>query len=218
MPNLRRLRPLALAALIFPATPTAFARQQQRQQTQPHRQSQLVESINITGLRLHARAGLLSRVETRLGDPFNREQVMRDFQTLLNLGLFDRRASRVVFETGLRGGVEIFFELRELPVVESVKFEGLRAGDRLLLREGLRRKGLEVRVGAVLDADKLTAAVAEMERLLRGRGWHNVSVGTRTDQITAASVRLTFAVSGLPPKRRPDRKRSDRLGRRDAIA
>ena len=218
MPALRALpflRLAALAALIFPATQTAFAQQQGRRQPPP----QLVESVNITGLRLRARAELLSHVETKPGDPYDFEQMMRDFQTLMNLDFFDRRVSRVVTETGQRGGVEIFFELQELPVIASVRFEGLAGADDRPLLEGLRRRGLPVDGGSAYEPDKIARAMEAVRELLRGSGWGNVEVHTRVKVITTTSVELTFVVTGLPPKKLPEPKRLDRPARRpDAIA
>lgn len=212
MPALRafaHLRCAALAALIFASAQTAFAQQQP---------PQLVESVVVVGNRRLTREEIFRHIKTRPGEPYGPEQVQRDLQTLAGLGVFDPRSLRVSTALGPRGGVEVSFVVWELPLVESVRIEGLRAGDEWQLRDVLRRKGMEVRAGGVLDGDKLTKAVAEMERLLRGRGWHNVVVETRTEQVSATSVRLTFVVRGLPPKKRLDRKKSDRLGRQDAVA
>lgn len=204
------LRCAALAALIFPATRTAF----EQQQPQP----QLVESVNVTGIRRRKSADLLSQIKTRPGDPYDHEQAVRDFQTLMNLGLFDRRTSRVVFETGQRGGVEIFFELRELPLIESVKFEGLRRADVAALLEGLRRRKLALDGGGgVYEPEKIAKAINVMDELLYRRGWREVKIETRVEQIASDSVKLTFVVSGRPPMNVLP-KRLDRPARRDAIA
>ena len=103
-------------------------------------------------------------------------------------------------------------------MIASVEFEGLPAGVEWALREGLRRRGLEVRADSVLDTDKINAAARVMERMLRGRGWYNVAVEPRTEQVSETSVKLTFVVRALPPERRLAPKRSDRIARRDAIA
>ena len=213
MPALRALpllRRAALAALLLPPAVTTPAQQRQPRPA-------LVEEINVSGTRRLSGQELIKRLQTRPGDPYNEEQVSRDFQTLMGLGLFDRRVSRVVTELGVRGGIVVSFELQELPVIESVKFEGLPAGDELALRVGLRRRGVEVRAGDVLDTDKLNAAVRVMERILGGRGWYNVAVEPHAEHVSSTSVKLNFVVRALPPERRLAPKRSDRLRRRDAI-
>jgi len=213
MPAFRALPSLsraALAALISLSTQTALA-----QQRQP--QPQLVESVEVRGIRRHRTADILGHVKTRPGDPYDHEQVMRDFQTLVGLGFFDRRNSRVIVETGLRGGAEVSFELQELPVIESVKFEGLKLRDERALLEGLRRRKLEVDGGSVYEPDKITRAVDAMKELLRQRGWRRVGVEIRDERVAIDSVRLTFVVSGLPPMSSPP-KRLDKFRRPDAVA
>lgn len=215
MPVLRRLRPLALAAiaaLIFAAAHAAFA--QQRSQPSP----QLVESVEVMGNRRHAREELFRHIKTQPGDPFDEAQMLRDFQALLGLGHFDRRGSRVFTETGHRGGVVVVFEMWELPLIESVAFEGLPDDDVRALRDGLRRRGLEMRAGIVFNVDRLNEAVRVIERVLRVRGWYNVVVEVRDEEVSATSVRLTFVVRGLPPEKRFAPKKSDKLRRRDTLA
>ena len=69
------------------------------QQTQ-----RLVESVAITGNRRLRQDDIIYYVQTRPGDPFNQEQVQRDLQAILNLGFFDKTATRVLTEDGARGG------------------------------------------------------------------------------------------------------------------
>lgn len=210
------LRCAALAALIFPATQTAFARQQRRQ-PQPQHQPQLVESINVVGNRRLTDTEILKHVKTRAGDPYDPGQVQHDLQTLINLGIFDRRLARVFIGTGQRGGVEVFFVMRELTVIEAVKFEGLRRADERALLEELRRRSLEVSGGSVYDPDKIREAMDAMKELLLRRGWLRAGVEARMEEVTTTSVKLTFVVNGVPPTS-PRPKKSDKPGRRDAIA
>ena len=217
MPALRApalLKSAALAALIFSTAESVLA---QRQPRPP--QPALVEEVNITGNRRTRREDLLFCIQTRPGDPFDEAQVIRDFQTLMSLGLFNRRGSRVVTETGPRGGVVVIFEVQELPVIASVKFEGLSRGDEGPLLEGLRRRRLEVVGGNVYEPDKIARAMEAIKELLRGRGWRGVGVQARTSEVSSTSVELTFVVTGQPPKKRSEPKRLDRPVRRpDAIA
>src|SRR4029453_1101256 len=72
------------------------------QQTQP-----IVESVDVTGNRRLRKDEILYWVQTRAGDPYNVDQVERDYQAILALGFFDKTATRVLTETGPRGGVNI---------------------------------------------------------------------------------------------------------------
>ncbi len=68
------------------------------QQTQP--QQRLVETVDIIGNRRLRKDDILYYIQTRPGDPYNEEQVQRDYQTLLSLTFFDKTATRVLTENG----------------------------------------------------------------------------------------------------------------------
>ena len=96
------------------------------QQTQPQAQ-RLVESVDITGNRRLRKDDILYYVQTRAGDPYNEAQVQRDYQTLLSLTFFDKTKTRVLTETGPRGGVNVIFEVSELPIIRDLTFDGLKS-------------------------------------------------------------------------------------------
>lgn len=74
----------------------------------------LVETIEITGLRSRQSQEIMALLKTRTGEPYNPEQLITDFQSLLALGFFDKKESRVRIEDGIRGGIKVVFELPEL--------------------------------------------------------------------------------------------------------
>src|SRR6266550_5235441 len=77
----------------------------------------LVESVDVTGNRRLRKDDILYWVQTRQGDPYNEQQVERDYQAILALGFFDKTATRVLTENGPRGGVNVIFEVKELPII-----------------------------------------------------------------------------------------------------
>jgi TonB family protein len=74
----------------------------------------LIERLEIYGLRSKSSQEIMAHLKTRPGEPFSQEQVMADFQSLLALGFLDRLESRVRLEEGVRGGINVVFELSEL--------------------------------------------------------------------------------------------------------
>src|ERR1043166_9090246 len=103
----------------------ATPRRVDAQQTQ---QQRLVENVDIVGNRRLRKDDILYYIQTRPGDVYNEDQVQRDYQTLLSLTFFDKTATRVLTETGPRGGVNIIFEVKELPIIRDLTFEGLHSG------------------------------------------------------------------------------------------
>ena len=113
----------------------------------------LVESVDITGNRRLRKDDILYYVQTRPGDPYNEEQVQRDYQTLLSLTFFDKTETRVLTENGPRGGVNIIFEVKELPIIRDLTFDGLKSvaeSDVLKAfrerRVGCRKKAFTIRL------------------------------------------------------------------------
>src|SRR5687768_12319009 len=90
-------------------------------------QQQLVESVDIQGNRRLKDDDLLYYIKTRPGDVFNQAQLERDLQELLSLNFFDKVKTRVLTEEGVRGGVNVIFEVAELPIIRDLQFQGLDA-------------------------------------------------------------------------------------------
>src|SRR6266516_294052 len=101
----------------------------------------LVESIDITGNRRLRKEDILYWVQTRPGDPYNASQIERDLQAILTLGFFDKTSTRVLIEDGPRGGVNVIFEVKELPIIRDLQFEGVsRKACGCLKRSDLRSR------------------------------------------------------------------------------
>src|SRR6267378_1572735 len=90
------------------------------------RSSRLVEGVAVIGYRRLSKEDILKHVKTKPGEVYSWKQVQRDLQSVLALGVFDKRETRVLQETGQRGGVVIIFEVVELPRILEISFKGLR--------------------------------------------------------------------------------------------
>ena len=88
---------------------------------------QVVESVDISGNRRLRDEDLLYYIKTRPGDVYDPAALERDLRELLSLNFFDRVYTRVITTDGARGGVNVIFEVRELPIVRDMQFTGLKA-------------------------------------------------------------------------------------------
>ena len=195
---LRRI--LVAAVLLFGqlalplAGPARFSAAAQEPQAAPASSQQLVEEVNITGNRRNRREDLLFYIQTRPGDPYNEEQVSRDFQTLMNLGFFQRTESRVTTEQGPRGGRLVTFEVKELPIIRDLQFEGLSSVTESDVLKTFRERRVGIQKENVSDPVKQQAGVRVIKELLAARGHPEATVEIRREEVSATSEAITYVI------------------------
>jgi outer membrane protein insertion porin family len=155
----------------------------------------LVESVDITGNRRLRKDDILYYVQTRPGDPYNEQQVQRDLQAILALGFFDKTATRVLTEEGARGGINVIFEVKELPIIRDLQFEGLKSVPESDVLKAFRERRVGISKESVYDPVKARNAMRVMKELLAARGHPNATIEERRDEVSATSTALTFVVN-----------------------
>jgi len=157
-------------------------------------QQRLVENVDIIGNRRLRKDDILYYIQTRPGDVYNEEQVQRDYQTLLSLSFFDKTATRVLTENGPRGGVNIIFEVKELPIIRDMTFEGLHSVQESDVLKTFRERRVGVSKENAYDPVKVQNAKRVIRELLAEHGHPNATVDERTEEVSATSLALTFVV------------------------
>jgi outer membrane protein assembly factor BamA len=158
------------------------------------RASRLVEEVAVIGYRRLSKEDILKHVKTKPGEVYSWKQVQRDLQSVLASGLFDRVQTRVLQETGRRGGVVITFEVVELPRILEIRFEGLRHLKETEIIDELRREHVNLEKDAVDDPVQVRQAIRVIRRFLMSRGWANPSVTVLREMSTSQSVSITFVI------------------------
>lgn len=74
----------------------------------------MIESVEISGYWQVPEDEIWKQVKSQTGETISVEQVQRDLQAILALGYFDTNESYVRVEEGTRGGVKVFFCVKEL--------------------------------------------------------------------------------------------------------
>ncbi len=166
----------------------------QQPSTQAPQTQRLVESVDIIGNRRLRKDDILYYIQTRPGDPYNVDQVQRDYQTLLSLTFFDKTATRVLTENGPRGGVNIIFEVKELPIIRDLTFEGLKSVQESDVLKAFRERRVGVSKESIYDPVKVRNAMRVMKELLSAGGHPNATVEERTEEVSATSLAITFVV------------------------
>ncbi|MDQ3180132.1 MAG: outer membrane protein assembly factor BamA [Acidobacteriota bacterium] len=157
-------------------------------------QQQLVESVDIQGNRRLRDEDLLYYIKTRSGDVFSQEQLERDLKELLSLNFFDKVATRVLTEPGVRGGVNVIFEVKELPIIRDLQFVGLKAVPESDVLKAFREQRVGISKESVYDPVKANSAKRVIRELLASKGYPNATITVKEEEVSATSTAITFDV------------------------
>lgn len=157
-------------------------------------QQQIVESVDIQGNRRLRDEDLLYYIKTRPGDVYDPAALERDLKELLSLNFFDKTATRVLTTEGVRGGVNVIFEVREWPIIRDLQFNGIKAVQESDILKEFREKRVGISKEAIYDPVKAKNATRILRELLAAKGYPNAKVTVREEEISATSIALTFDV------------------------
>ncbi|MEZ5306116.1 MAG: outer membrane protein assembly factor BamA [Pyrinomonadaceae bacterium] len=155
---------------------------------------QLVESVDIQGNRRLRDEDLLYYIRTRPGDVYDPAVLERDLRELLSLNFFDKTETRVLTQTGIRGGVNVIFEVRELPIIRDLQFEGAKSLQESDILKAFRENRVGISKEAVYDPVKARNARRILREMLASKGYPNATVEVREEQVSATSVAITFDI------------------------
>lgn len=157
-------------------------------------QQQIVENVDIQGNRRLRDDDLLYYIKTRAGDVYDPAALERDLKELLSLNFFDKTATRVLTEEGVRGGVNVIFEVRELPIIRDLQFKGAKAIPESDILKAFREQRVGISKEAIYDPVKARNATRVLRELLASKGYPNAKVTVEEEEVSATSIALTFNV------------------------
>src|SRR3989440_7031099 len=178
---------LAVLTIIIGVPSVFLANRARAQQPQPR----LVESVEVLGNRRLRKDDILYYVQTRPGDTYNPAQVERDLQAILALGFFDKVGTRVYTEDAPRGGVRVIFEVKELPIIRDIQFQGLHSVSESDVLKTFRERRVGVSKEAIYDPVKVRGAIRVMKEMLAAKGHPNAVIAEGKEQVSTTSVAIT---------------------------
>jgi outer membrane protein insertion porin family len=188
---------LGLLSFIFLAVP-ALPNSDDKAKDNPTAQStltqQLVESVDIQGNRRLRDDDLMYYIKTRAGDTYDPAQVERDLKELLSLNFFDKVETKVFTEPGVRGGVNVIFQVKELPIIRDLQFEGLEAVPESDVLKAFREQRVGISKEAVYNPVNAAKGIRVIRELLASKGFPNASVKVEDEEVSATSTAITFVV------------------------
>jgi ABC-type multidrug transport system ATPase subunit len=107
-------------------------------------QSALVEDIEVRGNRRIPRETILYSVQSKPGDLYSESLARRDFESVINLGIFDPLSAKLSVVDGPRGGKIIIFQVKEYPIIRDIEYRNLKSAteSEVLTRFKERRVGI----------------------------------------------------------------------------
>lgn len=155
---------------------------------------QVVESVDIQGNRRLRDDDLIYYIKTRPGDVYDAAALERDLRELLSLNFFDKTATRVLTTEGVRGGVNVIFEVREWPIIRDLQFTGMKAVTESDVLKAFREQRAGISKESIYDPVKARTATRILRELLASRGFPNAKVNIKEEEVSATSIAVTFEV------------------------
>src|SRR6187431_907969 len=155
---------------------------------------QIVESVDIQGNRRLRDEDLIYYIRTREGDVYDPAALERDLQELLSLNFFDKTATRVLTTPGVRGGVNVIFEVKEWPIIRDLQFTGLKAVPESDILKAFREQRVGISKESIYDPVKARAGTRVLRELLASKGFPNAKVNVKEEEVSATSTAITFEV------------------------
>lgn len=162
---------------------------------------QVVESVDIQGNRRLRDEDLLYYIKVRPGDTYDPAALERDLRELLSLNFFDKTATRVLTEDGIRGGVNVIFEVKELPIIRDLVFKGAKAITEADILKEFREKRVGVSKETVYDPVKARNATRTLREMLASKGYPNAKVTISEETVSATSIAVTYNIEQGPRSR-----------------
>lgn len=158
-----------------------------------------IEVLDILGNRRLTDEEILKHIKTRAGNRFDEKQVQADLQSLLKLNLFNATRAKVLTEVGARGGVNVIFEVFELPLIIELKFDNLRYVAKEELLAELREQKAEVTANSPYQPEKLLKArQIIIEYLVKKRGFVDTKVDVTEEEVSATTLKVSFVIDEMP--------------------
>ena len=158
------------------------------------KKQQLVENVDIQGNRRLRDEDLLYYIKTRPGDTFSPQQLERDLKELLSLNFFDKTKTKVLTEEGQRGGVNVIFEVKELPIIRDLQFEGAKALQESDILKEFREKRVGISKEAYFNPVNVQKATRVLREMLAAKGYPNAKIDVKDEEVSATSTAITFII------------------------
>jgi outer membrane protein insertion porin family len=157
-----------------------------------------VEDVEIQGNRRIPRESILYYVQTKPQERFDPALAQRDLQAILQMGMFDPLATKLLTEDGERGGKIVIFRVKEYPIIRDLQYRGLKSATESEILTRWKEKSLQVSKESTFDPAKTNSARLLIRELLAEKGHPDAKVEVEVEDISATTVALIFDITEGP--------------------
>lgn len=159
---------------------------------------QRIEEVRIVGNRRIPESTILYYIQTKENDPYNEQQILRDFRNLLNTNFFSD--ARVLLQEGETGYI-VIFEVNERPLIRAIEYQGMKSFKESDVLERFRDMKVGLTRDSPFDEAKLPKARQALRLLLELNGRPLGTVDIEVEPITSSSVKIIFKIDEGPKVR-----------------
>lgn len=181
---------LSLAILV----PFSLAHTDEKPVVTAAKTQQIIETVDIQGNRRLRDEDLIYYIRTRPGDVYNAAALERDLQELLSLNFFDKSATRVLTTDGVRGGINVIFEVREWPIIRDLQFTGAKVLQESDILKAFREQRVGISKESIYDPVKARAGIRVLREQLASKGYPNAKISVKEEEVSATSIAITFEI------------------------
>jgi outer membrane protein insertion porin family len=161
-------------------------------------QESFIEDVEIRGNRRIPRESILYYVQSKPQDKFDQNQAQRDLQAILQMGLFDPLATKLLLEDGTRGGKIIIFQVKEYPIIREIRYPGLKSATESEVLTMFKERRVNISRESTLDPAKANGARVVLREVLAEKGHPDAKVDVEIEEISATTVALVFNIEEGP--------------------
>ena len=155
----------------------------------------IIEDIIFRGARRVSQDLLRMSMQSKKGDPFDKELLDHDFVALWNTNRFNDIT--LTYEPGQTGWI-VTFILVERPVVRTFDFDGLKSIQKSEILDRFKERKVGLSADSQYDPNKVQHATVVLQEYLAERGRQFATVEPQLHQVPPSGVSIIFKVDEGP--------------------
>ena len=145
-----------------------------------------VKEIKIEGNRKIEKQAIFYKIQTKVGKPFQSEQIEKDIKAIYNIGYFENIEIDV---QKIDDGLLVTYLLTERPLIKKITF----LGNKKIRLETLQEK-INISTGNILNPFLIKKNIQNLTQYYKDEGYYQVHITSKTEKISEEWSELIFNI------------------------